>query len=49
LLGELNKIDNDIYSYKIDLNNLINQNEIKIEAVDSFNQKSTASIILFRL
>jgi len=48
LLGELNKIDDDIYSYKIGLDSLINQNEIKIEAVDGFNQKSAESIIVFR-
>ena len=50
LLGELNKIDmdNSVYSYKINFNDLINQNEIKIEAIDSFNQKSTASIIIFK-
>ena len=50
LLGELNKIDidNSVYSYKINLNDLINQNEIKIEALDSFNQKSEASIIIFK-
>ena len=48
LLGELNKIENNTYSYKIDLANLIDQNEIKIEAIDSFNQKNTASIIVFK-
>jgi len=47
-LGELNKTNDNIYSYKIDFNNLVNQNEIKIEAIDSFNQKSTASIIVFK-
>jgi len=48
LLGELNKIDDGVYSYKINLNDLIDQNEIKIEAIDGSNQKSTASIIIFK-
>jgi hypothetical protein len=48
LLGELNKIGDDVYSHKIHLNDLIDQNEIKIEAIDGFNQKSTASIIIFK-
>jgi len=48
LLGELDKIEDNTYSYKINLSSLINQNEIKIEAIDSFNQKNTASIIIFR-
>ena len=48
LLGELNKTEDDTYSYKINLGSLINQNEIKIEAIDSFNQKNTVSIIVFR-
>jgi len=48
LLGELNKIDDDVYSHKIYLDDLIDQNEIKIEAIDGFNQKSTASIIIFK-
>jgi len=48
LLVELNKIENNTYSYKINLDNLIDQNEIKIEAIDSFNQKNTASIIVFK-
>ncbi len=48
LLGELNKIEDNTYSYNIDLGNLIDQNEIKIEAIDSFNQKNTESIIVFK-
>jgi hypothetical protein len=48
LLGELNKSDNNTYSYKINLSDLINQNEIKIEAIDSLNQSNTESIIIFR-
>jgi hypothetical protein len=48
LLGEPNKTEDNIYSYKINLGSLIDQNEIKIEAIDSFNQKNTASIIIFK-
>jgi len=48
LLGELNKIEDNTYSYKINLGNLIDQNEIKIEAIDGFSQKNTASIIVFK-
>ena len=48
LLGKLNKIKDNTYSYKINLDNLIDQNEIKVEAIDSFNQKNTASIIIFK-
>ena len=47
-LGELNKLDDGTYAYKIDFNSLINQNEIKIEATDSSNQNSSESIIIFR-
>jgi len=47
-LGELNKLDDGIYAYKIDFNSLINQNEIKIEATDSSNQNSSESIIIFK-
>jgi len=47
-LGEMNKIEDNTYSYKINLTNLTNQNEVKIEAIDSFNQKNTASIIVFK-
>lgn len=48
LLGELNKTEDNIYSYKINLDSLINQNEIKIEAIDNLNQKSETSIIIFK-
>jgi len=48
LLGEPNKTEDNIYSYKINLGSLIDQNEIKIEAIDGFNQKNTASIIIFK-
>ena len=47
-LGELNKLDDGIYAYKIDFNSLINQNEIKIEATDSSNQNSSESIIILK-
>lgn len=48
LLGSLNKKENNIYTYKINWHELTNQNEIKIEAFDSFNQEGQNSIIIFK-
>lgn len=48
LLGELIEKENNIYTYPLNINELNEQNEIKIEAFDSFNQKNTTSIIIFK-
>jgi len=48
LLGELSRRENDVYFIKINFSDLTDQNEIKIEAFDSFNQKSESSIIIFK-
>lgn len=48
LLGALIKKDNNLYSYQISWHKLIGQNEIKIEAFDSLNQKGVNSIIIFK-
>jgi len=48
LLGFLNKKEDDIYTYRINWHELTGQNEIKIEAFDSFNQKGESSIIVFK-
>ena len=48
LLGSLNKKEENIYTFKINWHELTNQNEIKIEAFDSFNQKGENSLIIFK-
>jgi penicillin-binding protein 1C len=48
LLGPLNKKSDNLYSYQINWHQLISQNEIKVEAFDSLNQKSENSIIVFK-
>lgn len=48
LLGSLNKREDNLYSYQINWDELSNQNEIKIEAFDSLNQKNENSIIIFK-
>ncbi|MDD3487837.1 MAG: transglycosylase domain-containing protein [Candidatus Pacebacteria bacterium] len=48
LLGSLNKTEDNKYTYRINWHELTSQNEIKIEALDSFNQKGENSIIIFK-
>lgn len=48
LLGELSRRENNVYFIKINFSDLTDQNEIKIEAIDGFNQKSESSIIIFK-
>lgn len=47
LLGPLNK-ENDYYYFVLPFQDLKEQNEIKIEAQDSLDQKSSSTIILFK-
>jgi penicillin-binding protein 1C len=47
-LGPLLKSEDNIYYYLINFYDLVGQNEIKIEAFDSFNQKGENSIIIFK-
>ena len=47
-LGPLIKSGDDIYYSLINFYDLVGQNEIKIEAFDSFNQKGENSIIIFK-
>jgi len=47
-LGPLFKKEDNTYYYLVNFYDLVGQNEIKIEVMDSFNQKGENSIIVFK-